>query len=77
MKGKHPGEIILSMASPSAKEITLEEVTDQRLPTPSPEIQEELITIMKIATACLNNNPQYRPTMHMISQILDAQIPLF
>ncbi|KAJ9145917.1 hypothetical protein P3X46_028244 [Hevea brasiliensis] len=72
VKGKHPGEIFFSMSSPSSQMPLLEDILDQRLPTPSPQVQEELMTIVKVATTCLHSNPQFRPTMHMISEILEA-----
>ncbi|KAJ9183135.1 hypothetical protein P3X46_007040 [Hevea brasiliensis] len=76
INGKCPGKIIFSMSSPLVERPLLEDILDQRLPTPSPQVQDELMTIMKVATACLYSNPQSRPTMHMISQILSAKIPL-
>ncbi|XP_057987276.1 MDIS1-interacting receptor like kinase 2-like isoform X2 [Hevea brasiliensis] len=75
INGKCPNEIIFSMSSPLVQKPLLKDILDQRLPPPSSEVQDELMTIMKIATACLYSNPQSRPTMHMISQILSSQIP--
>lgn len=77
INGKHPGEIVFSVASPSAQKLVLEDFLDQRLPTPSAQVQDELRKIMKIAIACLHSNPQSRPTMQMISQVLAVQTPLF
>lgn len=77
INGKHPGEIVSSVASPSAQNLVLEDFLDQRLPTPSAQVQDELRKIKKIAIACLHSNPQSRPTMHKISQVLAVQTPPF
>lgn len=73
IKGKHPGDITPQLSSPTEREkIQLIDVLDQRLPSPSPEMEEQLVTIIKLATSCLNANPQSRPTMHMIAHMLSA-----
>ncbi|KAG6698949.1 hypothetical protein I3842_08G045500 [Carya illinoinensis] len=73
IKGNHPGDFISSLSSPSAKEnIQLKDVLDQRLPSPTLEVEDELQTVVKLATECLNVHPQSRPTMRMISQVLST-----
>ncbi|KAB1216713.1 hypothetical protein CJ030_MR4G023696 [Morella rubra] len=72
--GKHPGDLISSLASPSAKKnVQLKDVLDRRLPFPKTPVEDELNIVVKLATKCLNFSPQLRPTMHMISQVLSAQ----
>ena len=71
IKGEHPGDFISRLLSPSAmEEVELKDVLDQRLPPPSSHFEDELINILKFASACLNANPQSRPTMQVISQRL-------
>ncbi|XP_044511505.1 MDIS1-interacting receptor like kinase 2-like [Mangifera indica] len=72
IKGKHPGDIITSLSSHLTNESTLvKDILDQRLPLPPSEVEEQVMTIVKLATACLHVNPQSRPSMHKISQMLD------
>ncbi|XP_038716340.1 MDIS1-interacting receptor like kinase 2-like [Tripterygium wilfordii] len=76
IKGEHPRDIIPSLSSPWATENALpEEVLDQRLAPPSPDVVDEVIMVVKIATQCLDANAQSRPTMHMISQLFLSQSP--
>ncbi|KAK7814403.1 MDIS1-interacting receptor like kinase 2-like [Quercus suber] len=71
IKGEHPGDFISRLLIPSAmEEVELKDVLDQRLPPPSSHFEDELINILKFASACLNANLQSRPTMQVISQIL-------
>lgn len=71
IKGEHPGDFISRLSSPSAmEEVELKDVLDQRLSPPSSHFEDELFNILKFATACLNANPQSRPTMQVISQRL-------
>ncbi|XP_042944965.1 probable leucine-rich repeat receptor-like protein kinase At1g35710 [Carya illinoinensis] len=73
--GKHPGDLISSVkSSPPSIEmgIQLKDVLDQRLSLPTPQVEAELIRVAEIATECLNDLPESRPTMHMISKILAA-----
>ncbi|XP_041017951.1 MDIS1-interacting receptor like kinase 2-like [Juglans microcarpa x Juglans regia] len=74
IKGKHPGDSISSLSSPSTKEnIHLKDVLDQRLPFPERQILDDLVVVVNLATKCLNANPQSRPTMLIISQVLSSK----
>ncbi|KAJ9146427.1 hypothetical protein P3X46_028696 [Hevea brasiliensis] len=66
--GKHPGEIIYS-----PEKILLEDIMDQRLPSPSLEILDELAQILNLSVGCLIKDPKYRPSMQMICHGLEAQ----
>ncbi|KAG2683178.1 hypothetical protein I3760_10G020800 [Carya illinoinensis] len=73
--GKYPSDFISSIKSsdPSIEMgIQLKDVLDQRLSLPMPQVEAELIRVVEIATKCLNDLPESRPTMHMISKILAA-----
>ncbi|XP_030946069.1 MDIS1-interacting receptor like kinase 2-like [Quercus lobata] len=71
IKGEHPGDFISRLLSPSVmEEVELKDVLDQRLAPPPSHFEDELINILKFASACLNANPQSRPTMQVISQRL-------
>lgn len=77
LRGKHPGNLILSLTSPVDRaDISFEDLLDERLPPPTVEILEQLrlVDIMKLAVACLHENPRSRPTMHDVSLILSTQI---
>ncbi|KAI6687758.1 hypothetical protein NL676_024586 [Syzygium grande] len=79
IKGRHPGDSISSLLGPVDMEISvvLKNILDSRLPTPTPGIEAELLTIFKLALACVSANPQLRPSMEMISQVLSARSTIF
>ncbi|XP_031277883.1 MDIS1-interacting receptor like kinase 2-like [Pistacia vera] len=73
IKGEHPGDMILSLSSSlnrMKEKRRLRDIVDQRLPFPDPEIQAPIIKILNLASACLDANPQLRPTMDMICKEL-------
>ncbi|KAG2683175.1 hypothetical protein I3760_10G020400 [Carya illinoinensis] len=73
--GKYPGDFISSVKSSNPSiymGIQLKDVVDQRLPFPKPHVEVELIRVAEIAIECLNDLPESRPTMHMISKVLVA-----
>ncbi|XP_024200064.1 MDIS1-interacting receptor like kinase 2 [Rosa chinensis] len=71
--GKQLGEVISSFSSSSANGgKLLKDVLDQRLPAPTPHVQDELVTIASLAMACKHLHPQSRPTMHRVSQVLSS-----
>ena len=71
IKGKHPRDFLSSISSSSLNtDIELDEMLDPRLPAPSRSVQEKLISIMEVAFSCLNESPESRPTMKIVSQQL-------
>ncbi|KAH9699461.1 putative leucine-rich repeat receptor-like protein kinase [Citrus sinensis] len=71
IKGKHPRDFISSISSSSSNlEIALNEMLDPRLPTPSHNVQDKLISIMEVAISCLDESPESRPTIQKVSQLL-------
>ncbi|THF97593.1 hypothetical protein TEA_007595 [Camellia sinensis var. sinensis] len=73
IKGKHPGDFITFLLTPAVENIQLKDVLDQRLSPPSPEVEEVVMRSVKLAIACLHVNPQSRPTMYIVSQLLSTQ----
>ncbi|ESR55369.1 hypothetical protein CICLE_v10024387mg [Citrus x clementina] len=71
IKGKHPRDFLSSISSSSLNtDIELDEMLDPRLPTPTRSVQEKLRSIVKVAFSCLNESPESRPTMKIVSRQL-------
>ncbi|KDP33355.1 hypothetical protein JCGZ_12904 [Jatropha curcas] len=69
IKGRHPGDLISSISiSSSALQILFKDVLDQRLPSPTNEVAEELVNIARLAFSCLDASPESRPTMQQVSR---------
>ncbi|KAK0595043.1 hypothetical protein LWI29_002942 [Acer saccharum] len=70
-KGTHPKDFLSSFltSSPNTNIIKLDDMLDPRLPSPSPDIQDKLISMMELAFSCLDVNPESRPTMKHVSQL--------
>ena len=73
IKGKHPGDQILSLPVSPETNIVLKDMLDPRLPPLTTQDEEEVIAIIKLATACLTRNPQSRPTMQIVSKMLSQR----
>ncbi|KAK4284030.1 hypothetical protein QN277_000917 [Acacia crassicarpa] len=68
LMGRHPSELISSLIEiRTSYDFPLKDVLDQRLPPPSNQIVVELMSIARIALACLNEDPRCRPTMEQVS----------
>ena len=76
--GRHPGELISSLASSFARHIMLKDVLDPRLsPHINQTIAQNVVSVVTLALACLRSNPKSRPTMKHVSQeILVRKPPL-
>ncbi|KAI8032451.1 LRR receptor-like serine/threonine-protein kinase ERL2 [Camellia lanceoleosa] len=69
--GKHPGELISSLASLSAQNIMLSDVLDSHLPYPTnPTVLRNIVLAATLAFACVHSEPRSRPTMLFVSQEL-------
>ncbi|KAM7462006.1 hypothetical protein LguiA_030127 [Lonicera macranthoides] len=74
IKGKHPGDCIVYLLSQSIEDSQRQDALDERLPPPSLEEEKILLDILILAKACLHDNPQSRPTMHIVSQTLSIDV---
>ncbi|KAK8999009.1 hypothetical protein V6N11_070188 [Hibiscus sabdariffa] len=81
--GKHPGDLLsyLSLSTPASvsndQQVLLKDVIDQRLSAPVSRVAKDVVSTTKVAFACLNGNPQLRPTMQQVAQALSRQsLPL-
>ena len=71
IKGNHPKDFLFSISTSSGNmNIVLNDVLDGRIPPPSLEVEKKLKSIMEVAFLCLDVNPQSRPTMQIVSQLL-------
>ncbi|KAL7609716.1 hypothetical protein Lser_V15G11862 [Lactuca serriola] len=66
MMGKHPGEL----PTLSADYLVLSSVGDSRIPCPSAQVEKKVNLVLNLSRACLNSNPQERPAMHQVSNLL-------
>ena len=77
--GRHPGDLFSSLSSASssaalpALQILVVDVLDQRISPPTHEVARDVLSLVKVAFACLNSSPQSRPTMNEVSQHLSTQ----
>ena len=83
MMGKHPGNFISSLmisassssSSPIGRHTLLKDVLDRRLPPPENEHADGVALVAKLAFACLQTDPHYRPTMKQVSTELTTRWP--
>ncbi|KAJ6889851.1 MDIS1-interacting receptor like kinase 2-like [Populus alba x Populus x berolinensis] len=83
MMGKHPGDFISSLmlsastssSSPSGHNTIFKDVLDQHLPPPENELADGVAHVVKLAFACLQTDPHYRPTMQQVSTELTTRWP--
>ena len=80
--GNHPGDLISCLPLPSLSssravhnQILFRKVLDQRLPPPRNQIANQVVSFANTAFACLQANPQSRPTMKQVSDKLAASSP--
>ncbi|XVE83811.1 hypothetical protein DITRI_Ditri16bG0117200 [Diplodiscus trichospermus] len=72
LMGKHPGELLLILSSPSsscASKAMLNEVLDPRLSPPrNRKMTRDIAFTALVAFACLRTNPKSRPTVKIVSR---------
>ncbi|KAK9928868.1 hypothetical protein M0R45_025987 [Rubus argutus] len=79
--GRHPGDLFSSLSSSSSssalptQQIPVVDILDHRISPPTHEVAGEVLSLVKVALACLNSIPQSRPTMKQVSQNLSTQRP--
>ncbi|KAK8606039.1 hypothetical protein V6N13_102800 [Hibiscus sabdariffa] len=77
--GRHPDDLLSYLSSSasaltsSERQILLKDVIDRRVSPPVSKAAKDMVSAMKIAIACLNGNPQLRPTMWQVTQDLCRQ----
>ncbi|GMH03001.1 hypothetical protein Nepgr_004840 [Nepenthes gracilis] len=53
--------------------IPLTDMLDHRLSDPKYEVAEEVVTVVKLALACIQSDPKVRPTMQNVCQLLASR----
>ncbi|GMH23674.1 hypothetical protein Nepgr_025517 [Nepenthes gracilis] len=53
--------------------LLLKDMLDNRLPSPTLKEGEEVLSAIKLALACIQANPQARPTMQIVCQVLETR----
>ena len=72
LTGKHPGDLVSYIQTTSDSEINFKEILDPRLSPPADKhVLKELALIANLSLSCLQTNPQSRPTMRSIAQLLE------
>ncbi|KAK1265779.1 putative LRR receptor-like serine/threonine-protein kinase [Acorus gramineus] len=72
--GRYPGEFISTASrSSGGQSMKLKDVLDQRLPVPTDEVAKEIVVAMRMALACVQDNPKSRPTMQQVTIDLSTQ----
>ncbi|KAK7263873.1 hypothetical protein RJT34_31471 [Clitoria ternatea] len=74
LTGKHPGDLVSYIQTSSEQKINFKEILDSRLAPPTKShVLKELAMIANVALSCLQTNPQSRPTMRSIAQLLEME----
>ncbi|KAJ7982528.1 putative Receptor protein kinase [Quillaja saponaria] len=73
LMGKHPGDLISKVQTLTVESIDVKDILDPRLPPPMyQKIADGLDLVMQLVVSCLQANPQSRPTMRSLAQLLDC-----
>ena len=70
MMGRHPGELLQSLAENG--EVFVKDVLDQRLLPPTGRLSVAAVLVVSIALCCTGTSPDSRPTMCFVAQQLSA-----
>ena len=54
--GRHPGDLLTSLSSPSSQNFMLNEILDQRLPPLNQLVAQDIFIVVTIALACLRTH---------------------
>ncbi|CAI8611575.1 unnamed protein product [Vicia faba] len=73
LTGKHPGDFVSYIQTSNDQNIDFKEILDPRLPSPPNNILNGLALVGNLAVSCLHTNPQSRPTMRSIAQLLEIE----
>ncbi|KAM7465224.1 hypothetical protein LguiB_012786 [Lonicera macranthoides] len=76
--GRHPGDLLSTLTSPSTENPTVNDVLDPRLSRPMDRLVEwDIVMVMRLAFSYLSSNPKSRPSMQSASQeFLVHRMPL-
>lgn len=73
LTGKHPGDLVSYIQTSNDRKMDFKEMLDPRLPSPPKNVLKELVLVGNMALSCLQTNPQSRPTMRSIAQMLEME----
>ncbi|KAG5527463.1 hypothetical protein RHGRI_028379 [Rhododendron griersonianum] len=66
--GRHPQDVLATLASPPSQNMMITDILDPRLPPPTnPIIAGNIVLVATMAFSCLHQRPKSRPTMRRLS----------
>ncbi|XP_028772267.1 MDIS1-interacting receptor like kinase 2-like [Neltuma alba] len=73
LMGEHPGDFISCIQMCGNGHIILEDILDPRLSSMKHQNSNKLALIWQIALSCIQTNPQSRPTMRTIANMIETE----
>lgn len=68
MMGRHPGDLLSTFTTlRSTENKMMNDILDRRLQRPTRPQETEIILVLTQASACLQSNPKFRPSMRSLS----------
>ncbi|KAL1324776.1 MDIS1-interacting receptor like kinase 2-like [Arachis ipaensis] len=74
LSGRHPGDLVSYIQTTTNQSINFKDILDPRLLPPNHDkhVLKELALIADLSLSCLQTNPQSRPTMRTVAQLLEV-----
>ncbi|KAK4256324.1 hypothetical protein QN277_009205 [Acacia crassicarpa] len=71
--GEHPGDLMSLNLNDGINQINFKEILDSRLSSTNQQNLKKFALIWDLALSCLQANPQSRPTLRGVAQLMEKE----